>query len=256
MAQIDLETEAALSQLKYDEISTIPGAEIAELIGDVLKLIGGPIGLVGGISNLALKIRRLAGAGYSSNLIYVVGAVRDDLNDLYNKQTKLRSRIESLPSDSKFVEAVGAITLRAMQTSVRARLKRLSRILVNGVREDDLEAEPLDDMMRAAVELKEADVSLLGKLYESQNPMLTAKNLNSLNWHGDVQQVWRDFVEKGGLNQEDHLNYRSSFARLEALGLVQEISNTGMYGVGQDLYALLMEGKRFYERLQEIGEQK
>ena len=254
MSQFGLETEAALSQLKYDEVSTMPGSEIAELIGDVLKLIGGPIGIAGGLSNLAIKIRKLAGTGYSSNLIYVIGAVRDDLKDLYQKHADLRGRIESLSSDARFVEAISALTLRAMQTSVRARLRRLARILVNGVRENDLEAERLDDMMRAAVELKDVDVLLLGRLYESQNPMLgwLRKGESPDKWHGDIQQVWGTFVSSGILNPQEHLSYRSSFARLESLGLVQQMPGVGLFGVGREIYALLLEGKKFFERLQEI----
>jgi len=53
-----------------------------------------------------------------------------------------------------------------MHTSVKDRLKRLARIVVNGVKEGDLEPESLDDMMRAATELSEPDISLLKELYE------------------------------------------------------------------------------------------
>jgi hypothetical protein len=38
--------------------------------------------------------------------------------------------------------------------------------------------------------------------------------------------------------------------------LIQEIpSITNHYGVGYDVYALLVEGKKFYERLQEIAKE-
>ena len=140
-----------------------------------------------------------------------------------------------------------------MHTSVKDRLKRLARIIVNGVKNDDLEIESLDDMMRAAVELKDADIALLQKIYNSQIQMLGQKNLNSQNWHGTIQGIWRSFVDSGNLNSQDHLAYRSSLSRLESLGLIQHVENVGMYGVGQDLYALLIEGKKFYERLQDIA---
>jgi hypothetical protein len=124
---------------------------------------------------------------------------------------------------------------------------------VNGVKDDNLDPESLDDMMRAAVELKEANIVLLQKIYNSQNPMLGWKNLNSDNWHGNIQGIWRAFVDSGNLNSQEHLGYRSSFARLESLGFIQRVENAGMYGVGKDLYALLLEGKKFYEHLQEIA---
>ena len=49
------------------------------------------------------------------------------------------------------------------------------------------------------------------------------------------------------------MNYRSSYSRLESLGLIQRITSAGDYGVGYELYALLLEGEKFYERLQEIA---
>jgi len=58
MGQFDLETDAALGQINFEELSTIPGGEFAEIIGDLLKLVGGggPLGVAGGISNLLLKV--------------------------------------------------------------------------------------------------------------------------------------------------------------------------------------------------------
>jgi hypothetical protein len=255
MGQFDLQTDAALAQLNWEELSKTPGGEFAEIIGDLVSLTGvaGPFAIAGGFSNLLLKVRRLAGAGYGSNLIYVITAVRDDLATLYERHEELRGRIASLPTDPKFAEAVSTLALRAMHTSVKDRLKRLARIVVNGIKEDDLEPESLDDMMRAAVELKDADIELLQKIYNSQIQMLGWKNLNSQNWHGSIQSIWRSFVDSGNLNSQEHLSYRSSFSRLESLGLIQRVENVGMYGVGQDLYALLMEGKKFHERLQEIA---
>jgi hypothetical protein len=254
MGQFNLEADAALKQLNFEELSTTPGGEFAEVIGDLLKLVGGggPLGIAGGISNLLLKIRKLAGASYASNLIYAITAVRNDLATLYERCENLRERIDDLPTNPKFAEAISALALRAMHTSVKERLKRLARIVANGVKEDDLELENLDDMMRAAVELKNTDIVLLQKIYDSQNPMLGLKNLNSQNWHGSIQGIWRTFVDSGNLRSEEHLRYRSSFARLESVGLIQRVENVGMYGVGQDLYALLMEGKRFYESLQDF----
>ena len=60
------------------------------------------------------------------------------------------------------------------------------------------------------------------------------------------------FVDHGGLNRHKHLRYRSSLARLASLGLIQQIDITNTYGVGLDIYALLIEGKRFCERIKEI----
>lgn len=258
MGQFDLETDAALAQLNWEELSKTPGGEFAEIIGDLLMLVGtgGLWAVVGGASNLLQKIRKLAGASYASNLIYAITAVRNDLATLYAGHENLRGRIEALPNDPRFAEAIAALALRAMQTSVKDRLKRLARIVVNGVKEDDLEPESLDDMMRAAVELKDADILLLGKICVSQRSLLQQqRGRDTTYWFGELQRVWGEFVRSGALDASKHLVYRSLFSRLESSGLIQKFREISTAGVGLELYALLEEGLRFYERIQEIGEE-
>jgi hypothetical protein len=244
-----------LTQLNWEELSKTPGGEFAEVIGDLVALTGvaGPLAIAGGASNLFQKVRKLAGASYASNLIFAITAVRNDLRTLYERHQELRERIESLQSDQQFAEAISALALRAMQTSVKDRLRRLARIVVNGVKEDDLEAESLDDMMRAAVELKGADIVLLGKIYESQRSLLMQRGLNPTNWFGQIQTYWNKFVDSGALDASKHLAYRSSFSRLESHGLIQKLREISTAGVGLEHYALLEEGLKFYERLQEIS---
>ncbi len=235
MGQFDRETDAALAQLNHEELSEVPGGEFIEIIGDLLKLIGtgGLWGLAGGASNLALKVRKLAGASYGSNLIYSITAVRNDLATLYDRYEVLHGRIEALPTNPEFAEAISALALRAMHTSVKERLARLARIVVNGVKEDDLEPESLDDMMRAAAELSETDISLLKELYERPSPM----NMN------ETDRGRTDSAERMG-----------SVAKLQAVAFVQ-LRTPGL-DMGANIVALLPAGKRFYERLQDIAVQQ
>jgi hypothetical protein len=255
MSQFDLETDAALAQINFEEVSTTPGGEFVEIIGDLLKLVGGggPLGIAGGVSNLLLKVRRLAGASYGSNLIYAITAVRNDLKTLYDGHETMRRRIESLPADPQFAEAISSLALQAMHTSVKSRLNRLARIVVNGVKEGDLEPESLDDMMRAAAELKDADIVLLGKIYDSQRSILKQPSLGPTNWFQLIQSRWNVFVDSGALDSSKHLVYRSSFSRLESYGLIQKFREISTAAVGLEPYALLEEGKKFYERLQEMA---
>jgi hypothetical protein len=264
MGQFDSETDAALAQLNYETLSETPGGEFAEIIGDLIMLLGtgGLWAVAGGASNLLLKIRKLAGASYASNLIYAITAVRDDLADLYQRHEALRGRIDSLRSDPKFAEAIAALALRAMHTSVKERLKRLARIVVSGVEEDDLEANSLDDMMRAAVELKDADIKLLSEIYEMQRPFMRtqgwidkqiAEKWNALA--GFWQKYWNENQSRyAGL---PGMMLMGSFARLESLGMIAPGPNRSSASspVAQ-CYFLLPEGARFYERLQEIAVQE
>jgi hypothetical protein len=122
------------------------------------------------------------------------------------------------------------------------------------VKDDDLTPDSTDDMMRAAVELKDADIALLGHLYKYQNHILTETGMTPGKWFSDIQSAHRQLVDSRVLDSREHLNYRSSYLRLESLGLVQAIpSINNLDGVGYELYALLMAGKKFYERLQEIA---
>ena len=255
MGQFDLETDAALAQLNWEELSKTPGGEFAEIIGDLVSLTGvaGPLGIAGGASNLLLKVRRLAGASYGSNLVYTISAVRNDLRTLYERCEGLRGRIDSLRTDPEFAEAISALALRAMHTSVKDRLRRLARIVVNGVKEGDLEAEGLDDMMRAAVELKDADMILLAKLYESQAGLLASHKSLSSEWSQQVALGWSNSFSF--LDSPDARGSRASLARLQASGLIQEVRTvmTPTGGMGTQPFGLLPEGKKFYERLQEIA---
>lgn len=254
VGQFDTETDAALAQLNFEEISTAPGGEFAEIISDFLVLIGtgGLLAAAGGAPSLFLKIRKLAGASYASNLIFAITAVRNDLKDLYGKHAEPHQCIESLRTDPKFAEAISALALRAMQTSVKDRLKRLARIVVNGVKEGDLEPEDLDDMMRAAVELKDRDIELLRKLYELQVGLLTSQRSLSSEWSQQVAAFWPNNFSF--LDAPDSRDARSSLARLQSAGLVQEV-RTMMAPTGEAAtqpFGLLPDGKKFNERLREI----
>ena len=257
MGQFDTETDATLTQLNYEALSETPGGEFVEIISDLLKLIGsgGLWGLAGGASNLLLKVRKLAGASYTSNLIYVITAVRNDLTTLYERDEKLRNRIESLHSDPKFAEAISALALRAMHTSVKDRLKRLARIVVNGVKENDLEPESLDDMMRAAVELKAVDIDLLRMIYDQQFRLLQYGYL-SYEWSQQIAANWSMHFSQ--LDSRQHTTTRGSLARLQSLGLIAPVETmmTRDGSIAHQPFGLLFEGKKFYERLQEIAVQE
>jgi hypothetical protein len=260
MAQFDLEADAALTQLQFEEQSTTPGGELAEIASDLIKLIGtgGLWGLTGGASGLILKIRKLAGASYASNLVFVIEAVRNDLADLYRRDEKSRQRIDSLPTEPKFAEAISALALRAMHTSVRDRLKRLARIVVNGVKEDDLEVEGLDDMMRAAVELTERDISELGMFISRQSAILAQAEEAPMQWYDNIRRHWQSWaIENGTAFRAGKLSYfdlNSSRSKLASFSFIITIPPAGTTNSPDVFpYALLPEGKKFYERLQEIA---
>ncbi len=198
--------------------------------------------------------REFGSSKVNENLEALGQATEDALNRVENTLrehgtsiAEIKSRIES----PEFENGMASASLQALRTTRGDRLKRLALILANGVKEDDLEPESLDDMMRAAVELKDADIVLLGKIYESQKSLLKQSRLNPSNWFSQVQTYWNEFVDSGVLDASKHLVYRSSFSRLESHGLIQKFREISTAAVGLEHYALLEEGLQFYERLQE-----
>jgi len=259
MGQFDFDSAAALAQLENEDlVSSAAGGVVSKVaaIGGIVAGIAGAAG-VAGYLGLYAALRDLAPAKDESNLIYFARSVVADIERLYKLGADTRRIVDQNLAKKEAGEVLANATLYVPRTNVEIRLQRLAHIFANGVRSGELEPESNDDMMRAAVELKEADVALLRKIYESQSSLLTRQlrrtGSSPVNWHGDIQQVWGTFVKRGELNPQEHLKYRSSLSRLASLGLIQQIDITNTYGVGLDIYALLVEGKVFCERIQEIG---
>ena len=238
--------------------TTIAGAAVA--LGTSL-VAGGPVGLaVAGSVVAGMGIvewfRKLGTGRVEENLEALGQATEDAFNRIERVLAEQGISIEEIQrrfQSENLKQAMAGASLQALRTSNETRLKRLALILANGIKEDDLEVESLDDMMRAAVELKDEDILILGHLYNCQNRILVQKMLTPDKWFGDIQSAHKQLVESRVLNSNEHLRYRSSYSRLESVGLIQAVpSINNLYGVGFDLYALLIEGKKFYERLQEI----
>ncbi len=165
---------------------------------------------------------------------------------------KFQRRAES----KEFLQLLASGVLQTQRTTQENRLRRMAWIIANGVSEGDLDPESGDDMMRVAVELKDADITLLGKIFVSQRSLLQQqRGRDTTYWFGELQGVWDEFVKSGALDARNHLVYRSSFSRLESRGLIQKFREISTAGVGLEPYVLLEEGLKFYERLQEISDE-
>ena len=164
--------------------------------------------------------------------------------------------IERRLNSEEFLEGIKAATLQAQRTKDKKRLERMALILANGVAENDLEPESLDDMMRAAAELRDADIGLLGKIYETQSGLMKNQKYSSSEWSLQIGYGWVQSFQ--WLDSPQHLGARASLARLQALGLITQVeTNIARNGfIAHQPFGLLTEGKKFYERLQEIGSER
>jgi hypothetical protein len=251
MNQFDGELAALRHQRAMDEATSSPLVDnLVEATITIAENVGLPLT---GLIRRALASGKIPVEKMIDNLESAVDEqikrIWEYLRGKEKQQEEFAARLRSQEAQSAYLSAF----FHGLRTSDPEKHRRLGRLTVNCIFADDLKPESLDDTMRAAVELKDSDIILLGHLYKYQNHILTEKGMSPTKWYSDIQSAKKRLVESGTLDAQKHLSYRSSYLRLEALGLAQEITSMNNFdGVGLELYALLMEGKKFYERLQEI----
>jgi hypothetical protein len=258
MGQFDSPTEAALSILKSEDRASSPvGGKVekfANLGGILLEAVGftgasGGIGFLGALKNLAANKDE-------ANLIYFGDALIEDIRRLYRLCEELKQQFDKSINSPQFSAAVANATLHITRTNVENRLKRLALLITNGVKEADIEPESLDDMMRAAAELKDRDISLLKAIYDKQADLLKEGLYLSSEWSQQVAANWSMHFEQ--LDSRQHTETRGSLARLQSFGFIAPVETmmTRNGSIAHQPFGLLLEGKKFYERLQEIAVQQ
>ena len=172
------------------------------------------------------------------------------------RQNEFEAQLKSHEAQNAYFSAV----LHGIRTSDPKKQSRLGALTINCIYNNETKPESLDGMMRAAIELKDVDISMLGRLYPLGKPLLDrmerAKQglpASVPNLHGEIQNIWHKFGRS--LNPAEQLVYRGSFARLQSHGMIQQVTISNSE-VGREPYLLLEDGAKFYERLQEIAVQQ
>jgi len=245
------ELDALQLSREMESLNISPVSTVLSNIADVASQFGVPgaglfaKALKSGQAPVEKVVAQLENGAYAE-----IVRIRKHLEGQDARFEEFEARLGSEEARSAYLGAV----LHGLRTSDARKHIRLGTLTTNCVYVNDFEPESLDGMMQATVELKEGDIALLGNLYKWQNRILIEKGMNPDKWFSDIQHAHKQFVESGVLNRQDHLRFRSSYMRLESLGLIQEIASiNNHYGVGFELYSLLKEGANFYERLQEIA---
>jgi hypothetical protein len=172
---------------------------------------------------------------------------RLDGDDSAKKQ--FEERLQSQEAETARLSAL----FHGLRSSDPEKHKRLGSITISCIFADDLKPENLDSKMRAAVELTEGDISLLARIYKSQKLILENRESRpfSHQWNEQVCAYWEQEFSR---EDRGHLNMRGSLMRLQSLGFIASAETMTRDGsVAHYPFGLLMEGKLFYERLQEIG---
>jgi len=255
MHQFDSRSGAALTQLKIENLSKSPTDRLATKlasIGAKLLELSGMSG-VSVLTDFVLDLKGIAADKDETNLIFFGENVVSDIGDLYRIYKELKDQLDEVVRSNRFGVVMANATLHVPRANDPRCLKLLSLVIANSVKLNDLNPAALDEMMRAAVELREQDVDLLKKIYDSQEGIIRRGGRDSTNLYSEVQSAWGEFLKSGSLRDVKQLTYRSSFARLESHGLVQQIS-ASQFGIGQEPYMLLEEGAEFIKRIKEIGD--
>jgi DNA-binding transcriptional MerR regulator len=208
--------------------------------------------------------RKLGTAKVNENLEALGEATEDALNRVERVLLEHGTSIDEIKSrlnSQDFKDDMASASLQALRTTQSNRLKRLALILANGVREDDLGPESLDDMMRAAVELKEIDVKVLQFISSRQESLLAGAEKAVDGWpHAwldKVQRLWQESLrERGTLYAPGKFNgseWRSSLSRLHSFGFIIPVQpNMTTNSLGEEPFGLLLDGRKFLDRLSEI----
>jgi hypothetical protein len=256
VGQFDFPSSAALARFKSEALGVSPVDNLAKGLAGIGSKILDLAGFhgAGTLNDLIQDLRNLAATKDEENLIYFAEAVVADLRRLYSMNDAMKRLIEDQLKSKEFHQTVANATLHIVRTNVQIRLQRVALLIVNGLKSRDLEPESLDDMMRAAVELTEWDVAVLGKMCGSQQHLLTNRR-GSADWSEQVGHVWINWSRIFNLGEDQHVKLRSSLSRLQSIGLIGEVQTHFVKdgSLATQAFGLLPEGKKFYERLQEIA---
>lgn len=252
MNQFDGELAALRHQREMDSLGQSPGVD---LILDGTDKLAETVGLPS-LTGLFRKALKLGQPSVEKMVDDLESAAFEEIRRIWkhlegdsDRQNEFEERLNSQEAQVAYMSAC----FHGFRTSDPEKHSRLACLTINCVFAGDLKPESLDDIMRAAVELKDADIVLLSKIYDSQRSILKHPSMDRSAWFQLIQSRWNEFVDSGALDPSKHLTYRSSFSRLESHGLIQKFREISTAAVGLEPYALLEEGKKFYERLQEIA---
>ncbi len=256
MNQFDGELAALRHQREMDALSESPGVDrVLDVTVKLAEKVGLPPFM--GLFRKALKFGQPSIEKMVDDLESAaneeIRRIWERLEGQAERQKEFEARLNSHEAQVAYLSAC----FHGLRTSDPRNHSRLALLTINCIFMDDLKPESLDDMMRSAAELRDADIDMLGRLYELWKPLLKrverAKlaTSSSPNFQNEFQNGWHRFGHS--LNPTEQLEYRGSFARLQSHGMIQQVMFSNNE-VGREPYVLLEGGAKFYERLRGIGD--
>lgn len=256
--QFEDELAALVHQRQLESLSEsrVTGRVLGGTI-ELAQALGLP-SFIGDIFKKALKqgkptaeemIENLERAAYKENC-----RIWEQLDGQANRMHEFEARLQSQEAQSACLSAV----FHGMRTSDPDKHAHLGQLTINCIFENDLKPESLDSMMRAAVELTEHDITVLSSIYMMQIYLFSDNEIKKeYSWRiQNINSLWEEWWKKQDFSSYQGINgmtFNSSCVRLQSLGMIASIGiSSFLNGSTMHNYELLPDGKKFYERLQEI----
>jgi hypothetical protein len=249
--QFEGELAALQSRREMESLSTSSVSSVLIKIAGVADEFGVPgVGLFAkalksGQSPVEKVVEQLENGAYAE-----IARIWKHLEERNAEFEEFNTRLQSQEAQCAYLGAV----LHGLRTSDPRKHIRLGTLTINCVYSNDLEPESLDGMMRAAVELNEADFLFLAKIYNAQNLSLRNSELTDEKRLEQLIGQWPNEQPAPVGRATIISKNRGAVARLQAHALVQ--FRTPGAGVGGELVFLLTDGATFYERLQGFNSAK
>lgn len=252
MSQFDSRAEAARSRLEAEERSRQLPAAIADPVKKLIEFLlthvrmGNP--QLDGAKDVAIEsLGQIVRAHSVESVRYLLDCVCDDVNEIFGDVESLDSRladVEQQLRSERFSHLLSQAAFQATRASSKQRIKRLSQVVVSGT--SAYPNDPMDQVLefeRHAVELGDNDIAML-VLINKHQPVPARGVFREDQWIDEVRQNWEKMLKSDGYGAASARDARSSFARLQARGLITQISAVStVNSKGAEPYALLDEGR-------------
>jgi hypothetical protein len=251
MNQYDGELSALSHQRKMESLGESPiTGQVLDGAIELAQKCGLP-SFVGNLFKKALSQGKLPVEKMVENLESAaseeIRRIWEQLDGQTKRQKEFETRLQSQEAQSAYLNAI----FHGLRTSDPEKHSRLARLTINSVFENDLKPENLDDMMRAATELKDRDISVMKTLSETQCKTGTYYPLTSVDGTMNrPREVWQELEQNKFITLVNQMEIRSSLERLKALGFCAEIQTTDSNWHPRVLVTPF--GEKFLLRLQEI----
>jgi hypothetical protein len=231
---IDDEIDAAQSQIEYGKTSIAPKVAVTALEG--LAAIGVPA------MKPAAYFMKKVFEQREDNTAYLLDATISRLRGLEEKVKTLSESHKQFIAEQLPLLLADAVS-KSERTGSKERIDRLSLIVVHTVMEGPTaDLEEADEMMRVTVDITDADIDILAKIYAVQGAELRRtgfqpeKNL--------ANSTWRDLQTKYPIFKSSEIH--SICAKLQSLGLVTQVSPIGTtLDLTSIPYAVLRKGAEY-----------